>query len=133
MVTTALITVITEELLERWFGNQLKRGLIAYGGGPPEGSRLWERVYWKYERKPRLLGALLQAPLPIWCAVTITVIIPFEWWQTEFISLLVFYTLLAILFFWHCWARALKDHGRIHSQVEYLRVKGELERSEETL
>lgn len=125
IIATGLIAAIIQFLLKRWFVNQLKRGLITYGGGPPEGSSLWERVYWKYEQEPRFLGALLLSPLSIWCAVGIALIIPFEWWQMHFIPIFVFYSAIIILFLLHSWTNALWDHQRIHAQVKYIRMKEE--------
>ncbi|TFG26779.1 hypothetical protein EU528_13850 [Candidatus Thorarchaeota archaeon] len=110
----------------------MKRGLIAYCGGPPEGARLWERVYWQYEQRPRFLGTLLESPKSIWCAVTVMILIPFEWWQIYFVNLLVPYSGLLLFLLGSAWLHALDEHGNIHAQVEYIQTKEKLETSEDT-
>lgn len=131
IVVTALIAGIIEVLLKKWSGNQLKRGLIAFGGGSPDSSRLWERVYWQYEQKPRFIGTLLESPKAIWCAVTVMILIPFEWWQIYFVPILIPYSGLLTILLWSAWLHALDEHGNIHAQVEYIQMKEKLEMLED--
>jgi hypothetical protein len=132
IVATGLIAGIIEFLLKKWFGDQLKRGLLEYDGNPPQGSDLWERVYWRYEQRPHVYGALLESPLSIWCAMTIALIIPFEYWQAYFIAFLALFSTLLILFLFQAWIHAMDVHGRIHAEVEYIHTKEKLEKHKET-